>query len=352
MATNSLVIEPFDFVAAEEQEWNALHTFANELRAERRPDDPPLALEALMESFYHTPFFVTHVTWLAWANERTVLAGRSEISLYRTETNRLVADFSLEVAPAWRRQGIGRRLLTTLAELAHAEGRRLLVTGTSSRVPAGEAFLLRLGAERGLSSHTEQLDLAALDRALLTNWLTHGQNLNNEFELLFWSGAYPPADLAALAALWTASGIATPGDPTTEPTPMTPERLREIDEYVAALGGERWTMVARERATGELAAFAQLTWNPSRPTLVNQGDAGVAAAYGNRGLERWLQAALLESFQRERPQVRLVRSGQANTHPLLVPINRELGFQPYEIHTFWQLTTQQALAFGRDDSSA
>ena len=59
------------------------------------------------------------------------------------------------VYPEYRRQGIGRELLRHAALLTKSEGRRLLMTDTNERVPAGEAFMEASG-RRARPSHAHE----------------------------------------------------------------------------------------------------------------------------------------------------------------------------------------------------
>ena len=72
--------------------------------------------------------------------------------------------------------------------------------------------------------------------------------------------------------------------------------------------------------------------------LAQQGMTAVDPAYRNRGLGRWLKAAMLEKLMRERPQVRYVRTGNADSNAPMLKINQALGFKPYSSNTQWELT--------------
>ena len=67
-----------------------------------------------------------------------------------------------------------------------------------------------------------------------------------------------------------------------------------------------------ERATGKFAGYSETVWNPNRPEQLRQDMTGVFPQYRGKGLGRWLKAAMLEKVLRERPQVKFVRTGNAD----------------------------------------
>jgi mycothiol synthase len=101
----------------------------------------------------------------------------------------------------------------------------------------------------------------------------------------------------------------------------------------------------RESATGNFAGYTEVFWNPNRPEIIGQGMTGVFPEYRNRGLGRWLKAAMLEKIFQERPQARVVRTGNADINAPMLKINTELGFKPYISHCTWQVESAQVAAY-------
>jgi GNAT superfamily N-acetyltransferase len=118
-----------------------------------------------------------------------------------------------------------------------------------------------------------------------------------------------------------------------------------MEQYIFSRGDQRWTMYVRERASGEFAGFTEVMWNPNRPDLANQGATAVWPIYRNKGLGRWLKAAMLKKVLCDRPQVKRVRTGNADSNAEMLRINEELGFKPYQSQTFWQVETDKVLAY-------
>jgi GNAT superfamily N-acetyltransferase len=343
MTTTEVEISLFDPQAATGAEWIAFNTFKNAALAERQPDDPPRTVEQRQVDLRHIPpmFQVRH--WLAWDAAHTTVIAVAALVLIEMEENRHVAQVELDVLPAHRRQGLGSRLLGLLADQAAASNRRLLFIETHGAVPAGDAFMAHMGAHLALESHVNQLDLATIDRDLLHTWQSDARHAG--FTLGLWEGPYPEADLDAIVELVKAANYAPRGDLDVNDFEWTAEHLRQQEAARQARGVERWTMYVRETATGELAGYTEVFWDPGKSTLLEQGCTAVWPRYRGHGLGRWLKAAMLDKVLRERPQVRYVRTANADTNAAMLKINTDLGFRPYQSDNVWQIEVARVKAY-------
>lgn len=334
MSRTSPGLEPFDPVEASEHELTLLHRFTTLLHLELFPDDPPTPLEVALRAWRNPSKLVTTRTWLARQADEVI--GRAQLHLANTAENRHAAQFTVQVLAERRRQGLGRCLLEPLAAAARDAERTLLVTNTSMRIPGGAAFVTRFGASRGLEATTRQLVIAELDRRLVAEWCARSPGRDDEFELLAWIGPYPESDLDAVAALYEVMNTAPRGSISVEDQRVTPEHLREMDRALAVRGWHRLTLIAAERASGRMAGFTDVAWSPDAPQILNQVNTGVLPLYRGRGLARWLKAEMLQRVLRERPEVRYVRTSNADSNASMVRINEALGFRPYSSQTIWQ----------------
>ena len=341
---------PFDFRDASEREYALLNAFHDAVHAEQAPDDPLTPHEERVRQWRGRPAFVEPFAWFVPDPEEAAIAAVGSTGWLRAEENAHLAEFHFEVLPTYRRRGLGRRLLGEIADTAERAGRRLLISATTDRVPAGAAFMERIGARAGLTSHINQLVLTELDHGAVRRWLAEGRAREGEFELGFWTGPFPEEDLAAIAALHDVMNQAPRGDLDAEDVRSTPEQLREAERSLAASGVERWVAYARERATGAFAGFSDVYWHPGQPALLEQGNTGVFPRYRNRGLGRWLKAAMLERILRGRPQVERIRTQNADSNAPMLRINTALGFRPYMARTVWQVETEKVRRYldGRD----
>ena len=345
MTPTAVEIEPFAFAAATDAEYEALNRHFNRARAETLPDDPPTPLEETIAQMKNIPPFVGIYAWIGWNVDKTEIIASGVVSFLRTEDNQHLAQFELSVDPDYRRRGLGRELLRQAIDAAQAENRRLLITDTNERVPDGEAFMRRLGAERGLEMHINQLALSDLDLALIERWQTEGAVRAAGFTLGIWDGAYPNDQLDAIAKLTDVMNTAPRENLDMEDMHTSPEQIRQREQMEAAMGVQRWTIYAAETGTGRFAGFTETTWKPSRPEVVSQGGTGVFPEFRGLGLGRWLKAAMLARILTDRPEAKFVRTGNADSNAAMLGINHALGFKLYMSTCVWQIETEQAQAY-------
>lgn len=334
---------PLDLKHATEREYQALHRFTTRLRAELLPDDPATPLEAAIQAWRNPSPLATTTTWISWQDDRERIVGRGQLVLPTSGANEHLGQATIEVLPEARGRHLGRALLAAIAAALRAADRRVLIVKTTDRVPAGARFMEKLGAEAGLAAHAQQLAIADLDRERIGRWCAAGPH--TDYELVLWDGPYPDADLEAIAALMEVMNTQPHGGLSVERQAVTAAMLRQVERALATQGARRWTLAARERATGRLAGFTEMMWMPSKPHLLLQTHTGVVPEHRGRGLARWLKAELLDHVPPRCPESRFVRTSNADTNAAMLKVNAELGFEPYESWTVWQAALERVEAY-------
>ncbi|MBC8077991.1 MAG: GNAT family N-acetyltransferase, partial [Chloroflexales bacterium] len=300
MSIDTLQVVPLAIRDASEREYAALTAFHNKIQAEREPHDPPTPLDENISSWRNLPPLLEVRCWVVWNEEGDAIIASAWADFWRAEENQHAIDFDISVAPNHRRRGIAAHLLAAIANHARQQNRRLLIGETNDRVPAGDGFMQRLGAARGLETHTNQLPMDELNRDLVALWLQRAPDRASGFDIGFWDGPYPEQELAAIANLHGVMNSAPRGSLDVEDQVTTPEHLRQWEQTMTAEGTQRWSVYARERATGVFAGFSEVFWHPNRPHLLYQGATGVFPQFRSHGLGRWLKAAMIDRVLRER----------------------------------------------------
>ena len=130
-----------------------------------------------------------------------------------------------------------------------------------------------------------------------------------------------------------------------EKTGVTLRQLRQREASQAGNKAKRWTAYAREKGTGKVVGYTEIFWSPFEPQTIDQGMTCVLPEHRNRGLGRWLKAALLGSVLDEYPQVERVRTGNGTNNAPMLKINRELGFSARLMRKDWQVDLGQVLSY-------
>jgi GNAT superfamily N-acetyltransferase len=345
--TPPIELRPLDLAAVTDADVRALLPLADALRREARPGDAPPTEASLRASLGATvgmrELAVEMV--VAWEGGRAV--GRAAAFAPLGADNRHMMQLDPQVVAERRRLGVGRAMLRWALDFARRRDRRLIVGGTGARVPAGDAFALAFGARPSLQASLNELDLEEHGPRLfrpggmIAAWLRDGPRRAPGYELAWVPRPYPEAALVPFAALKSAMNDAPRGDLDVEDRVYTVDSMRDNDAFESAAGYQPWTLAARHVASDAYAGFTEMVWHPDNPAIAFQGDTAVVPAHRGHALGKWLKATMLERLHRERPQVRVVRTGNADSNEAMLGINRELGFRQAEGGTIYQLDVDE-----------
>lgn len=327
------VIMPFDFHDASLETMQSLYRFFVAAEQEFHPGRDLIPFNE--KAWRMRSPFQRRQDWMAEESGEIVAHAQAGFGLH--ETNRHVAHGGIHVRPDRRRRGLGSALFDEIKAEVRRETRTLLVLNSDSRVAAGEAFVRHQGAEMSLENRINRLDLGSFDKTLLASWIAAGREKAKGFSLGFWIDTLPEEELDAIAELFETMNRAPRGSLQVEDHKVTAAQLREGLRHLAAGKWSRWVLYSREDATARFAGFTDVFWHPGRPTLLHQGNTGVLPEYRGHGLGRWLKATMLDRVLRERPMVRLVETGNADSNAPMLKINTELGFRLHAVHRVWQL---------------
>lgn len=340
LRVGGLDIEELDVRAMSGEDIVRLNMLGNILRAESNPEDPPRPVELTRASVENLPDFFK-LRLFAGREPDGTWAALGQVAWSLTEENEHLVSVGIQVLPERRRRGVAKTLLGIALEVTEAENRTTMSSGTSERVPAGEAFARRVGAQPALAGHTNRLLLKDVDRDLVRRWVDEGPQRAPGYSLVTVDGVYPDDLAEAIVDVVNVMNTAPRDDLDMEDETYTVDQARQFEKGMVAAGTERWSLFARHDETGVLAGFTEVSWNPNQANTVWQQGTAVRPEHRGRALGKWLKAVMLERVLDERPEIDEVRTGNADSNDAMLGINSQLGFKPYIAETAWQVTVDR-----------
>jgi hypothetical protein len=202
----------------------------NQIRLEQLPDDPPIPIDETIQGFRNFPDYIEVIPWMAKRNKNASDLIGYGLAQFSREDNLHMLQFVINILPEFRKQGLCKKFLSRIVNIAQQENRSLLITSTMVRIPAGEAFMQRIGAERGLETHTNQLTLADFDPNLVHQWQKRASERGADFEIGLWEGSYPEEDIEAIVELYDLNNQQPFGDLDIEDCTMTADHIRQDEK--------------------------------------------------------------------------------------------------------------------------
>ena len=333
VSTKTYTVEPIDLATADDDLLREVAALSNTIAYERVPEDPPVSFEAFAGRIRNRPAMVVIRGWLVRSAEGELVAS-GYIVRFEADTNRHLREVGIEVLPAHRRKRIATQLFREIVAAAGDADDIVLAFFTNDRVPSAAAFLRQIGAKSTLATHTNQLDLAELDRAMVREWAAIDPN---GYRLEWIDGDVPDALMRNVIVAYDTMNTAPRGDSAMEDWNTTPEQIREFDRSRRANGRDRRLVLAIHESTGATAGYTELVYDPKIPHLMSQQGTAVIPSHRGQGIGKWIKAVMLERAMRDWPKATLVRTGNADSNAPMLAINTRLGFKPAWADTIWEV---------------
>lgn len=326
-------IERFDLRKLSDEGLRELHAHEQALSAELDPDDPPRPFANYAASVRSMPTFFEIEGFLIRDGSGEV-SGKAEAVFFLTRENAHLTQVDLTVRPDRRRLGFGRALLNEVVGAASARDRTLLIGATNSRIPSGEAFARHFNARPEMTSRISTLPIVNVDKSLIRNWITDGPARAPGYSLLKVDGHCPDELVEQVVDLMHVMNEA-PGSDSVEDRQFTVEQFREAEHQHESVKGINWRIFATDNISGKLVGFTDVSWNPSLPETISQGNTGVLPEHRGHALGKWMKAAMLERILHDLPQVLEVETNNAESNAAMLGINDQLGFKAEMAQTTW-----------------
>ena len=269
-----------------------------------------------------------------------VVVGSAALNL-PVRDNPGLAYLRVSVRPAHRRRGVGSALLQRLETDARAGGRSTLNAGSTVAVdhddPAAP-FAARHGYVAELVELRSDLDLptGGVDD-LLTPLEADAAQHTGAYDVLTWWDGIPDEWLDQRAhGSARMSTDAPSGGLVLDEESWDANRVREMVQVQHEQGRRFVETAAVHRATGQLAAFSDLSAPSHTPTLAYQWDTLVLKEHRGRRLGQLVKAANLRALLAELPAVTRIVTWNADVNAPMLRVNRAMGFVTVGVTTEWQ----------------
>ena len=240
--------------------------------------------------------------------------------------NRDLAWTYLTVHPDHRRRGHGTELLEHLVQLA-GEADRPKFGGSGWETPACEAFAAAHGFPRVSQEIYRRLVPGELPDGLVERVLAEAAPHAADYDLIHLEGPTPEELMPDVAELTAAINDAPLDDLDIEDEVYPVERIRDYEAATVGSGHRLYRVLARHRATGQLAGHTVVAVDTERPELAHQHDTCVVREHRGHRLGLLLKAEMVRWLAGCEPQVVSIDTWNAETNDHMIGVNERLGWR-------------------------
>ena len=287
-----------------------------------------------------------------------VIVGTVDIALPLMD-NLDLAEFTLDILPEFRRQGVGRQLLEAAEHLARDEGRHTILIDTNhpgstltdpdaeQLVPGSGVGFVPLGSRdvefarhTGYTlQHIEQFSSCSLplDTKLVAELEAEAEEANaGRYRLHHWTDRCPDQWLEAVAALENQAGEDEVPGPDAQEMVFDGGILREAEEVTIAQGRRTVVTAVEHIASGTLVGLTTISVLALRPDVVFQDDTVVLQEHRGNKLGLLIKVANMERLSEQFPDARVLYTWNAPENRYLLKVNQQLGFTTAGVTGLWQ----------------
>jgi GNAT superfamily N-acetyltransferase len=327
-------VEFVDTRTAPDETLTALHDLHVLQDEEVLPGDPPVPSQQRMLDWRNQLDTEGLCRWVVWKGPEIVATSGLQVDLIQNLQN---AYGWVYVHPQHRGSSYGRAVATPLLDAAEADGRTRFAIGINDG-RSEEALAERAGMKSAYREKVSRLIFDEIDWTLMESWMARATERASDYELLFLPSPIDEANLQAYCDMMFVMNSAPQEDYVEdEDEVMTPEIWRDIEAKIGVHAErEILTYVARHRPTGKFAGFTTVAHKRLQPDLVEQWDTGVDPDHRNKGIGRWVKAAMAFKLRELYPTIRRIDTENAGSNAPMLGINIEMGFRPILIQNVWQ----------------
>jgi mycothiol synthase len=344
-----LKLHPYqlDIPKMTEQQWLDLLTARREFFIESWPGEPVPSDEEQRTFLSQIPDLRDQVIFWLFYDDDANCVGWCSLSHPKPENPDYAANRDrIYVEPIvlarYRRHGVGTQLLPLIVNYAQSVGASWIEWDT--KFESGFRFSEKIGAIEAGRQRTNSLTVDQVDWDLMQQWVDEGRSRNREVELVRFVNLPAPGLIDPICNLITDINRLQPRDDLEGISfSITPEEFVKEANRLKERKMERVIFFTRE-PDGTLSGMTDMFYNEAKPTLTKVGLTGVRREYQNRGLGKWLKAAMMLDMHERYPNVKFVATENFNNNGPMLSINDRMGFKLFEQYVFYKISVDDLAA--------
>jgi GNAT superfamily N-acetyltransferase len=237
-----------------------------------------------------------------------------------------LAWLELRVHPTRRRQGLATLALEAAYDVCREMNRSLLgLDGWESDQTRG--FAKAAGFDQKSQSINRRQYLAEVPADGIAALMAAADEHAGDYELLRFAGRTPDELMDELARVSGSINDAPLDDLEIEDEVYSPDRIRAYETAQLESGFGFYRVVARHRASGELAGHTVVTVDTERPEIGDQHDTTVAREHRGHRLGVLLKADMVRWLAEDEPQLATIDTWNAESNDHMIGVNELLGYR-------------------------
>ncbi|MEU6284293.1 GNAT family N-acetyltransferase [Streptomyces sp. NPDC047028] len=272
------------------------------------------------------------LAWLA-SNADSIPTGTAFLRLFNSPGQEHLAELTLGVHPAERRQHVGSQLLDAAVTAARADARRCLIAQAEAGSP-GDHFLPANGFGKVLALRFSRLPLAGVDTAALAAII---ERPHPGYRLMSWYGTVPDGLAETFAASRRVMDDMPMDDTDYGTVTWDANRVRAAAAAVAQRGDHLHTVVAVDASDGSVAGFTELVVPGNGRGDGQHYGTGVLPEHRGHSLGRWMKAESIRHAHARYPELGGLLTDTADSNAHMRQINDSLGYTPTHTTHQYQL---------------
>lgn len=329
-----------DIPKMSEQQWNDLLNARTEFIVEYRPGEPGPSHQVQREFISQIPELRDHVAFWLLYDDNAHCVGYCTISHPKPENPDYAANKDrIYVEPVvlarYRRQGVGTQLLPLIVNHAQKVGATWIQWDT--KFESGFRFSEKIGATEVGRQRTNRLTVDQLNWEMMQRWVDESRSHHPDVELVRFVNLPVPGLIDPICDLITDINRNQPRDDLEGMSfTLTSEEFISENKRLKERKIERVIICTRE-PDDTLSGMTDMFYSEAKPTHANVSLTGVRREYQNRGLGKWLKAAMMLDMRERYPNVRFVDTDNFNNNRPMLNINDRMGFELFEQFVFYKV---------------